>query len=669
MFEVFQESFLDVTKSEQAVMMSEESGTHRPSPSFPVICGILLGIVFLSWVAWRKVLTYEFVCDDTFVIADNETIRSWFEPPWIFYPPGEGGTLHGRPFLNAAFGLDFVFFRLTPGGYRLTNIAIHLFNAFVLFAVIAKTLSTQSMQGPAFRSTWSSHRLLVAYAVAMCWAFHPYASGVTTYIAQRAESLGVMLILVSLLANHYRNYAITKARRIAATTVIVLAVYVGTGTKEITAIIPILIVLQDYAYHRDGIPGGRKRFLFYGILCMSWAIIAVQILLTEFRSGLVGYDRMGPIDYLVAQGEFLCRYTRSVFWPPGMVFGYGMDLPPVTWVSYLYVALVGIVFVTSLLLLVKRPQLGFPLFVAFLVLGPTSSVLPVHHQVGVEHRFYLPAAVVIGVVVCFVFSFIFNKAFKERNVVLCVFFVSVCLALMMSSRNAVFANSRTLWEDTYTKWPLNLRAAEELAASARKDGDKNRIVQIFDGYIAAGGRRVEGYTASGRTLFLGGWIDEAEAQFQKALAVDSTDPGVLNNLSLVERQRGHLKESMVLLDQAITIDPSVPNFWCNRAELHRLLGEPEKAEQDFRTGLSKPGLYVEGNFGLGSLYFDQQRWDRAALQYRIVVDHRAANHQARYLLALSEFLSGNRREASRQLGLAIEVSPQPSYIELRNRIR
>jgi cytochrome c-type biogenesis protein CcsB len=106
----------------------------------------------------------------------------------------------------------------------------------------------------------------------------------------------------------------------------------------------------------------------------------------------VGVGRgTSPLQYALSQPGVILHYLRLAFWPAGQCLDYGWPVahgfraivPPL-------IALLALLAIT-LWCMVRHPMLGFVCGGFFLILGPTSSVLPLA-DLAFEHRMYLPLA-------------------------------------------------------------------------------------------------------------------------------------------------------------------------------------------------------------------------------------------------------------------------------------
>ena len=155
------------------------------------------GIIILAGVAaYSNSLSGPFIFDDHPAIVDNPTIRRLL-PIWKpLCPPGTGISVSGRPVLNLSLALDFAVSGFHVRGYHVTNLAIHLVAALLLFGIVRRTVCKFSEQLPELAA--SKTAVFIALAVALLWAVHPLQTESVTYIVQRAESLMGLFYLLTL---------------------------------------------------------------------------------------------------------------------------------------------------------------------------------------------------------------------------------------------------------------------------------------------------------------------------------------------------------------------------------------------------------------------------------------------------------------------------------------
>jgi hypothetical protein len=109
-------------------------------------------------------------------------------------------------------------------------------------------------------------------------------------------------------------------------------------------------------------------------------------------------DKISPVEYALSQPGVILHYLRLCFWPQGQCFYYAWPVASTVWEIIPPLAVVVGLLLTTGWLVIRRPELAFLGGWFFVILAPTSSVLPIK-DLAFEHRMYLPLAAVITVVV------------------------------------------------------------------------------------------------------------------------------------------------------------------------------------------------------------------------------------------------------------------------------
>src|SRR5262249_38465279 len=145
----------------------------------------------------------------------------------------------------------------------------------------------------------------------------------------------------------------------------------------------------------------RVRRGYYVALAATWLVLAALVLRGHgARGDAAGFGRgVSPWNYLLTQADALVLYLDRSLWPHPLVLDYGTSvatsLPGVWWQSLgIFLLLIAAVWA-----LTRRPALGFLGASFFLVLAPSSSIVPLVTQTIAEHRMYLPLAGVIALII------------------------------------------------------------------------------------------------------------------------------------------------------------------------------------------------------------------------------------------------------------------------------
>jgi hypothetical protein len=374
---------------------------------------IVLAGVAAYWNSFAGVLAY----DDQFAIVENPTIRQLW-PLWpVLAPPHSGETVSGRPLLNLSLAINYAISGLEVWSYHLMNLAIHIAAALLLFGILRRTFLM-----PMLRGRFGNAATTLALASALIWTIHPLQTESVTYIVQRAESLAGFFYLLTLYCVIRGAAAVGQAFQPDAESANVrlesltypkkgdsppwpwyaaaaLACLLGTACKEILITAPMMVLLYD----RTLLAGSftetlRRRWGLYVGLVATWGLLACLV----FSTGLIGrQSEMGAPDawsYARSQPGVILHYLRLSFWPGPLCMSY--DWPVASTVGEILpgTIVVGLLLAATLWGVIWRKPWGCLGAWFFLILAPTSTIMPLNQLIH-EHRMYLSLAAIAVLVV------------------------------------------------------------------------------------------------------------------------------------------------------------------------------------------------------------------------------------------------------------------------------
>lgn len=404
-----------------------------------VRCGVPLVLAMVCGVAaYSNSLRGPFIFDDIDAILNNPRVNRSLADSGRNVPT----TLSGRPVLWGSFAADYFVGGMHVEVYHVTNLLIHLASGAVVFGIVRRTLLCEPVWGSRFAESagW------LAGAVTAVWLVHPLNTEAVTYTVQRAESLAGFFYLLVI-------YGAMRDWKVAA----MIACALGLGTKEVVATAPIVALIYDRTFLSGSLAGAIKRRAgLYAGLAMTWAIPAATVI-GGARGASVG--NISPMDYGRTQLGVIWHYIALTFWPRYLVLDY-YDWPIVH--SWDGVGWGGMLVVMMIVLAVGalwwRPWVGFLGMWFFVILAPSSSVLPIFTEVAAEHRMYLPLVAVVALVV------VGGWVTMSRCVAgawIAGVLVTILLAALSARtflRNAEYENPEAIWTDNVIERPLNPRA-------------------------------------------------------------------------------------------------------------------------------------------------------------------------------------------------------------------
>jgi tetratricopeptide (TPR) repeat protein len=553
---------------------------------------ILVSLALLAaavLAAYSNSFRVPLLLDDLFTIKDNASIRHlWPLGPALFPPPSEMSA--GRPLLNLTYALNFAAGGEKVIGYHVVNLLIHILSAWTLFGIVRRTLSR-----PNLRPRVDGAAGPLAFCVALLWALHPIQTASVTYIAQRAESLMGLFYLLSVYA-FVRSADSARPGRWQL--ISVLACFAGALTKEVIATAPLLILLYDRTFIAGNFRGAfTARRRYYGGLFASWLLLGALMIGTHLGERLTGTTpNYRWWSYALTECQVIPRYLKLTLWPHPLIFDYGIDSFPLTAARIIPLGLVLLLALAATAFALRRqPALGFLGAWFFILLAPTSSVIPVSFQPMAENRLYLPiAAVATGFAVA-VFSW------AGRKSLLLLLALAIGLGALSWRRNRDFQSDLTIWQDTVAKEPRNTRALTNLADSYSQRG---RFVEAIASGRAALEIRPDNVAAhvnlANALLNTPGGAAEAITHYEAAIHAKPDFPDAYSNLgNALLMTPGRLDDAIASYEKALQLRPDYADAHNNLANaLLRIPGRLPDAIAHFEEAIRlRPG-FVEAIYNL-----------------------------------------------------------------------
>ncbi len=602
--------------------------TARPAPTSTAGNGFtfrapwlgLLVIAVAALLAYHNSFGVPFVFDDELAIVSNPSLHHLWTACW---PPAELGGLpiSGRPVVNFSLGLSYAISGNAVWSYHVFNLLIHIAAGAVFFGVVRRTLLQ-----PVLLARFGAHAFELALLVSLLWTLHPLQTESVTYVSQRAEALLGLFYLLTLWFFIRATEPEAPAKWAAGAFV---ACLLGMATKEVMISAPVFAALYDRAFVAGSwrMVWQRHRRLL-GLLASTWILLALVVLHEGGARGASAGFGLGvsPWTYLLTQCEAIILYLKLSFWPDPLVLDYGIGLVhgvgEVWWQGLVLVALLA----GTIWSLMRRPALGCLGAWFFLILAPSSSVLPLVGQTMAEHRMYLPLAAVVVLAGVSVYQFLGRKALVLMTVAV------VVLGVMTERRNRDYASTISICEDTVTKRPDNARAMALLADYCRRAGR----------------------------------LEEARKWLERSLEVQPGVPPVLNNLGNVWQELGEPAKAAGYFQAALKLRPADANTRGNLGNALILSGQVAEGLAEMAEAVRMaPGAW-ELRFNLASALAQNGRLAEAAANFEQLL--KARPNDAEVHTRYGDVLLGLDRKADAFFQLQEAVRVQPDQAEGHNRL-
>lgn len=535
------------------------------------VAGVFLVLAIVA--VFGQTLGFGFVgYDDNENVYENPVVQRGLSLQgvgWAFVHPQ---TCNWVPLTTLSHMLDCQLFGLDAGAHHLVNLWLHAATAVLLFLVL------QNMTGALWRSVF----------VAAVFALHPLRAESVAWISERKDVLSAFFFMLTV--GGYVRY-VRKPSGLGFS-VVVLWFTLGLLSKSMLVTLPLVLLLLDYW------PLGRchnpRQFLF--LLREKMALWALSI------GSCVA-------NYLVP-GLALTNADRLPLWERMENAIYG------------YVVYIG--------------RMVFPAGLA-----PGYSFAPGGLPLGkVSLALMLLAAISAGALVC-----------RKKYPFLLVGWLWY-LGMLVPVIGIVQISKDVASADRYTYLPeIGLALAGTWAAAEWSAGWKNRRA-IRGGLMAAvlGALLVLGYL---QTSY---WKD-SQTLWTHALACNSGNFLARDNLGVALAESGHIEEAIAQYRKALEIKP---DFASARSDLGVALarkGETEEAMTQFRQLLKMTPDFAQAHYNLGLALAHKGEMEEAILQFRQLLALVPDSGQAHYNLGLALAQKGDTRNAIAEWRKTLEIMP------------
>jgi Flp pilus assembly protein TadD len=516
-------------------------------------------IAVLGLAAYSNTFDSAFVFDDRPSIVDNHAIRGF-----AAFAAAEHRS--NRIVGYFTFAVNHELGGLDPTGYHVLNLAIHLANAFLVYALVLLAFRSPRLQASALSRFGHG----VAFAAAALFVAHPIQTQAVTYVVQRLTSLATTFYLATVV-----QYAAWRLRPVggerwrgAARYVAMLATAIlAMRTKEISATLPVAVLLYEASFFG---PIRARHLLTVAPFFATALLIPLSMVTDSQRAGLDVLSRvedasrvqtaMSRWDYATTQLAVVATYLRLLVLPVGQNLDHEYPLqtslfaPRVIASALLLAGLAAAAgwlhFRRGLDGAARLVSFGIAWF--FVALAVESSVFPIR-DVILEHRVYLPSAglFVAAVSAAGWLAHRWAPARGQRGMVTVALAVAVALGATTFHRNRVWKDEVSLWSDVVSKSPNNARGHNSLGAALEAAGRRDEAIRSLGTALRIDPTHAEAYYNLGR-IYLSADMphEDAVALFAAALRLRPDWPEAYANMAAALNLLRRYGETIRLLDGA-----------------------------------------------------------------------------------------------------------------------
>jgi tetratricopeptide (TPR) repeat protein len=596
--------------------------------------------------------------DDDRFVTENHHVREGVTLAgiaWAFTDCSQDGMWIPLTWLSLM--VDSQLYDLNAGGYKITNLMLHLANILLLFMLLNR------MTGKIWRSAF----------VAALFALHPLHVESVAWVTERKDVLSTLFWLLTMWA--YLSYAALPSLKRYLW--VVLALTLGLMAKPMLVTLPFALLLLDYwPLHRLQIPkslsGHEPQHHHRPVMRpvpplklvrekLPLVFLAVTISIITFTAqnkiGAVMSVGGAPVGERIANSLVnYVIYIRQMIWPHplGVLYPHSPLLP---WQVAGAALLLASVSTLVLRAYRRHPYLPVGWFWYLGTLLPTSGLVTVGIVTRADRFTYVPG---IGLLIILAWGLPnLLSGWRRRQIVLSLA-AGVCLAVaaaLCRGQVQLWQNSATLFEHTIGITANNSVLNNNLGLYFLDQGEIDKAVNCFLEAIRIDPSYAEAHNNLGFSIIKNGRIDEAMNQYAEAIRLQPDFVSPRYNLGDALVQLGKLPEAIAHYTEALRLSPDYAPAHIGMGIALAQQGKIKEATDHFSQAIRLEPNNADVHFNLGLALGQQGEIDKAISHFSQALQLNPDFAEAHSNLGLALSMQGKTKEAEFHFSEAIRLNP------------
>lgn len=525
-------------------------------------------IALAALIVFFNTFQNDFAFDDESVIQNNESITNLSNIPSFF--TGDNGFhkvigKYYRPIVSISYTIDYALYGLSPKGFHVTNVLIHLIASLLLFRIFTLLFAK------------SKYCNIISLLITLVFVVHPIHTESVSWISGRTDSIATLFFFAAFL--YYIKFSDSENKSNKFLIFSLLYYFIGLLSKEMIITMPVIIVLYDFIYKKKPFSYIKENFktyaLFAGVTIFYFGIRYLALKDIPDRMSYLYFIGKDASVVFFTMIKTVPLYFKLLLFPVNLLYHYNGVLPDSTSldpnVIFSIIFVLGMI-VSAVLLFKKQSEISFVLLFFLVTLLPVMNIIPTMNFMA--ERFLYMTSFCLSLL----FGILFVKYINDKNKFIIVF-VSLLIILPYSyltiKRNAEWKDNDTLYStaDGVDGYVLLVNAGNIYANKKNYEEAAKRYrraIEIRDNTVL-------GHHNLGLIFLIKGQLDSAEVQFKKGLQIDSLAPDGYLQLAQVYNMRGEKQEAIKYLEKLQTISP---NYRDSQDMLKYLKMEPMQVSSD-----------------------------------------------------------------------------------------
>ena len=433
----------------------------------------LAALSLLTILLYVPALPGPLLLDDSTVIAPL-LMAAQRGHDWRSFLFSSSGPL-GRPLAMASFILDAILHGGDLRAWKATNLALHVLNGGLIYALFATLARAVDQRGSAVR--------LLAVGGAALWLLHPLNVSTVMYLTQRMTQLTTLFSLLAMLLYARGRLAgvDTTRARLAIATAVLVCTPLAALSKEIGLLTPFFLATLEVCVF-DGERWPRPRWLRAVLVAITVLPLAVAgaYFASHWPTALAAPYALrdfGPLERVLTEARVVLGYLAWIIVPRRAAFGFYHDDVAIAHWPPEVATLAALAALLALAMAAWRgrrraPLVAFGVLLFFVGHALESTVFAL--ELVFEHRNYLPA---IGI--CLALAAATAQLLDARRGTLLLATLALLYGLVTASMTPTWGNEGALYASFLHSHPRSLRARATLVEWLLGRGDLRAAERVL----------------------------------------------------------------------------------------------------------------------------------------------------------------------------------------------
>lgn len=586
--------------------MHEIARTIFSSRSRGLIFALLLAA--LTVFAYRPAWHGGFLWDDDDYIIKNEllTARDGWQRIWFSLD----SPSQYFPFTYSTFRIEHALWGLNTTGYHWVNILLHVGNALLVWAVLARL------------------KVPGAWLAAAIFALHPVQVESVAWITERKNVLMGFFFLLTLLA--WIVFVDERTRRPWIVYCLALICYVlALSAKSTACTLPAALLLILWLQKKPITMRRLLQILPFVVLGVGMGLLAIWWERYHQGTNRELFTFLSPTERILVASRAVWFYLSKIFWPSDLTFIYPRwNVSPANLLNYIWLmaslaACVAIYFCRRYF--GRSVEVAAAFFVATLtpVLG-FIMLFTFRYTFVADHYQYLACIGPMALASAGIIT-LSEKFARYRPAI-----VSAAL-LIVAGLGALTWRQASSYTDIETLWRVTLARNPEC-------------------WMA--------HTNLGLVLIQRGKIDDGIAHYRSALQMQPGSWDAEYNLGAALLRRGQVDEAIQHAERAVVMRPTDPDAQVSLGDALLRKGRIDDAIDHYQKAMAARGDYFLARYGLCQALMEKGELDGAIQVCRSALELWPLDVDCHTTLAIALEEKGDAAEAMQHYQKALELSPK-----------